>query len=108
MVRAVIERGCKTYHRIACRESLCNAVTKPFFDCREVVFRNGSADYRGFEYEIVAVARLEFYPNIAELAVTARLLLVLALCLYRLSDSLAVCDLRELKRYVYAEVVFKL
>ena len=108
MVRAVIERGFKPYHRIACRESLCNAVTKSLFDCREVVFRNGSADYRGFEYEIVAVARLEFYPNIAELAMTAGLLLVLALCLYRLSDSLAVCDLRELKRYVYAEFIFKL
>ena len=39
---------------------------------------------------------------------TAGLLLVLALCLYRLSDSLAVCNLRELKRYVYAEFIFKL
>ena len=108
MVGTVIKYSLETNHRIACHNALLHALTKSLFNCREIVLRNGTADNLRFKYEIVALCRLKTNPNVTELAVTARLLLMATLNLNGLANSFSVSHTRRSKLNVDTELALEL
>lgn len=95
MIRAVVKSRLYADHRVAGKYALLDAVAQTLFNCGEEVLRHGAADNFLGENEIVALAGLEADEHIAELAVSAGLLLVSALNLDLLADGLSVCNLRH-------------
>ena len=108
MIRAIVKSSFQTDHRVACKHALFNAVAQTLFNCGEEVLRHGAADNFLGENEIVALAGLEADEHIAELTVSAGLLLVSALNLDLLADGLSVCDLRHAEIDLNAELVLEL
>ena len=108
MVRAIVKGRLYADHRIACKHALLDAVAQTLFNCREEVLRHGAADNFLGENEIVALAGLEADEHIAELAVSAGLLLVSALNFDLLADGLSVCNLRHAEIDLNAELVLEL
>ena len=105
MVRAVIKRSLKTHYRVACKNTLLDALAQALFNSREVSLWNCAADNSLGKLQILAVTRLKLNPNITELSVTARLLLVSALRLNLLADCFTIRYLWLLKGNINSEFV---
>ena len=110
MVRAVHQRRAQVDHGIARQHALGQILAQALFNRRYEVARYSAADdlIHEFELAITVEDRLELYPYVAELAVTAGLLLVTALNLDGLADGLAIRDLGILKHGLCAELGLQL
>ena len=73
MIGAVIKRCLNTYHRIACQHALIHTFIKPFFNGREKVFGNSTADNSFGKFKLFTVIWFKFDKDIAELTMTAAL-----------------------------------
>ncbi len=79
MVGAVDEGGFHPDHRESGEHPLFGTFPQPLFHCREVVARHGAAEHRLLKHQVITITGLEFHPDVTELAVSARLLLMPAL-----------------------------
>ena len=106
MVGTIEEGRLHTDHRISGQRTLLTALLYALLNRREVVLRNGSAEYLLLEYIrcLEVAGRLELHDDITELAVSAGLLLISALYLRALLDGLTICEtrLRQDEGYVVA------
>ena len=108
MIRSVVKDSLNADYRIACNDTSRNAVPESLFDCREEVLGNGAADNLFFEHKVVFAVGLEANPNIAELTVSAGLLLMSAVNLNGLFDGFSVSNARSGKSDFHAELCFEL
>ena len=98
MIGAEVQRGLQEHDRITGQNALADAVAQALFNGRDEVLRHAAADRLIREDHLFGLGlRLEADVNIAELAVTAGLLLVTAVDLDLLLDRLAVRDLGGLE-----------
>ncbi len=93
--RAVVERRLEVGQRIAGKDALGGRLADALLDAREEALRHRPADDPLGELDAAAGVRLELDPDVAEHAVAAGLLLVLALDLGLAADRLPVRDLRR-------------
>ena len=79
MVGSVVQRGFQANQRITCEDTLVNCITQSFFNSREEVFGNTSAEYFLSKDHIIGfILRLKADPHITELTGTAGLFFVTA------------------------------
>ena len=107
MIAAVNQRRFQADDRISGQNALLDAVLQSLFNCREEVARNSTAEDILSKYQSFAVARLKLNPDVAVLAMTTRLFLMLALNLNRLADGFTVSDGRSLQQNVNTELGFQ-
>ena len=108
MVAAVQQGGLQADHRITGQHTLFCGQTNALFNGREEVLRDTAAEDLFLKDDLLAVAGLEVDDDIAELAMTAGLLLMTALLLAGLADGLAVGDAGSLQADLDAELVLQL
>ena len=108
VVAAVQQGGFQADHRITGQHALLSGKADALFNSREEVLRHAAAEHLLFEDDLLAVAGLEVDDDIAELAMTAGLLLMTALLLAGLADGLAVSDTRSLEADFHAELILQL
>ena len=91
MIGAVHQGGLESYHRISCQRALLHALLDSLLNRREVVLRNRAAEHSLLEDvgSLQIAGGLELHLDVAVLAVSAGLLLVLALDLHFLLEGLA-------------------
>ena len=93
MVGAIVQSSLQADQRVSGENALDDRVAQALFDGGEEVFGDGAAeDFLGEDHVVLLILRLEADPNVTELAGTAGLLLVTAVCLDLALDLLAVCD----------------
>ena len=107
MIGAVVESSLDAYGRITSENTLLDSVAETLFNGGEEVLRNRAADNSLCKLEIVGIVGLELDPDVAELTVTAALLLVTTLSRNLLADSLAVSDLWVLKSGFHVVLALK-
>ena len=90
MIAAIQQCRFQADHRISCQNAVVNRLLQAFFNCREEVFGHTTAEHFFFKDEIALCGGLKFDPHITELAVTARLFLMAALCLALFPNGFAV------------------
>ena len=111
MIAAVVQFRGQTDHREARHDAVLDVVTQTLFNCGNEVARYGAADdgIDKVELGIVrVVVRTELDLNVAELTMSAGLLLVTAFNVDRLADGLAVRDLGILQHALRAELARQL
>ena len=111
MVGTVVQLGGQAHHRVAGQHAVLDVVAQALFDRGDEVARHHAAHDRVLEVELGigrVVVGTELDPHVAELAVSAGLLLVAALHVDLLADGLAVGDLRELQHALRAELAGQL
>ena len=89
VVGTVVQGSLDTNGGIAREHALVDCFAQTLFNSGEEVLGNRAADYALCKLEAVGIIRLELDPNVAELAVTAGLLLVTTLSADLLADGLA-------------------
>src|SRR5262249_18741482 len=98
VIFAVIENGAKISHRKSRKVTADGRVPDPLFNGRNPVLRNRTAENVVNEFDPLATLdRFELHAAYAELAVTARLLLVFALRVSFAANRFAVRNLRRLQ-----------
>ena len=90
MVRTVGQGSLQADQRIASQHTVLHGLADALFNCRPEVLRNRTAEDALCEDEILIHAGLEVHLDVTILAMTARLLLVLAFNRYLFADLLAV------------------
>ena len=108
MVAAVQQGGLQADHRITGQHALFGGKADTLFDGREEILGDAAAEDLFLKDDLLAVAGLEVDDDIAELAMTAGLLLMAALLLAGLADGLAVGDAGSLQADLDAELVLQL
>ena len=93
-----IDQSCQnTDHRIPGKHTGFTGFAETFFDCREEVSRNGTAEDGFFKDHFFAVGGLKLDPNVTVLTVTAGLFLMFTLDFDFLMNGLAVWYTRFFK-----------
>ena len=108
MIGAVVQNGLHADHRIFGKGAGLHAVEKSLFDRREEVLRHGAADDFLGKFQTFRLAGFKADPHVAELAVSAGLLLVAALNLHSAADGFAVGDAGLFGLRVGAEFILEL
>src|SRR5436305_3246156 len=97
MIRTVVQSHLEIRHGIAGHEALFCRLDYSFFDSRNVLFRNCSAEYLIDELELLSARkRLDLNPTVAKLPVPTRLFFVSTLCA---GDGAHGFPIRNLRRF---------
>jgi hypothetical protein len=92
VIGAIVYGRLHIIHGVSGEHTMEHGVLNALVDSRDVLTRNPATDDLIDEFVPLARIRLKSDPAVAELAASSRLLLVAALCLRGLADSLVVRD----------------